>query len=142
MGVVRYAWPAAVSLSLGACTPTGPRLGKPQAGVSVHQFTAGPNDLWTYALSQGGEFDRATVETIVDWTSPSNDIDVAFLRGQFSKEQLVGMSTLPSVLGQSATKAKPERLVVSIERGDYTVVVINRGPSADSGTLQMSFRFD
>lgn len=100
------------SLAFGVVTNSQPTLG---IGGGVYQFSAG-----------------GRVDISVDWTSPSNDVDVYFYRGTCAP--LDGFNDRCEILGKAdSTNSKPERLSVpNVAAGTYTMLIYNYGPGSDT----------
>ena len=100
------------SLAFGVITNSQPTLG---IGGGVYQFNAG-----------------GRVDISVDWTSPSNDVDVYFYRGTCTV--LDGFNDRCEILAKAdSTNSKPERLsVANVAAGTYTMLIYNWGPRSDT----------
>jgi hypothetical protein len=73
-----------------------------------------------------------------DWTFASNDIDVYVTAPSCRATDIVELTGCQAVGRTTAVTTKPERLTVNVTQGNYRVWVANFGPSAESGTLQMT----
>jgi hypothetical protein len=88
--------------------------------------------------------DVATTETgtfdiTVDWTFPTNDVDVALIRGRCSFEQLIADQCVFIDMTSSVTR-KPEQIRVTNQPpGQYTVAIANFGPEDESVAYQVVF---
>ena len=80
---------------------------------------------------------QGTIEAIVDWTFSSNDINIEINRGRCDCA-LSTANACPLEAISTNTSAKPERLTVrNLAAGDYTLLVLNFGPSPESGSYQV-----
>lgn len=76
------------------------------------------------------------LDVIVDWTSTSNDVDIAILRGNCSIDQVRAAQC--STVIESTSLSKPERLSsASFATGSYTLLILNYGPGRESGTYEV-----
>jgi hypothetical protein len=80
-----------------------------------------------------------TVEAIVDWTFPANDLDVYLTTATCTFTQL--QANQCSTLGFSESfTAKPERVkVTNVAAGNYMLWVANAGPGDESLSYQIVF---
>jgi len=86
-----------------------------------------------------------TIEAVVDWSSPANDIDPAIVRGQCTCTQVQQAPSVdqlnrvcPTVAESSSVTAKPERIVASNQpAGSYTLIVVNFGDTRESFSYQV-----
>lgn len=69
--------------------------------------------------------DRGSLSVVVDWTFPSNTVEVYVARGSCTGRcDVIVIANNPS--------AKPKRLVVATDAGPYTLLVRNLGPGDES----------
>lgn len=86
------------------------------------------------ATTESGTFDIT-----VDWTFPTNDVDVALIRGRCSFEELIADQCVFIDMTTSVTR-KPERLRIANQpAGQYTVLLANFGPEDESVAYQVVF---
>lgn len=80
-----------------------------------------------------------TVEAVVDWTFPANDLDVYLTTATCTFTQL--QANQCSMLGFSESfTAKPERVrVTNMAAGNYILWVVNAGPGDESLSYQIIF---
>jgi hypothetical protein len=77
------------------------------------------------------------MEAIVNWTFSTNDINIEIDRGRCDCS-LSTAGACPLVAISTSTTAKPENLRLSnLPAGDYTLLVLNFGPSPESGSYQV-----
>jgi hypothetical protein len=73
-----------------------------------------------------------TLEVIVDWTSPTNNVDVFLTRGACNPEQLLALVCNTVAVSESLT-AKPETVsAANALVGGYTLFVVNLGPTEET----------
>ncbi len=121
----------------GGGSPTGPSAGPPPPEVleeaslafgvvTTSQPTRGIGG-GVYQLNASGRVDIS-----VDWTSPSNDVDVYLYRGTCSA--LDGFNERCEIVEKAdSTNSKPERLsVANVAAGIYTMLIYNFGPRSDT----------
>ena len=145
----------ALLLILGACgsgdaggcaaNPTGPNCRPspspsptPRPPVIVSSGSGELPAFFVYlddvATTESGSFDIT-----VDWTFPTNDVDVALIRGICSFEQLVADQCLFIDMTTSVTR-KPEQLHIPNQPpGQYTLLIANFGPGDESIAYQAVF---
>lgn len=73
-----------------------------------------------------------------DWTFPTNDIDIYVTATSCRARSIIELVACPAMGRTTAVTAKPERLTVNVTQGVYRVWVANFGPTAESGTLQLT----
>lgn len=80
-----------------------------------------------------------TIEAVVDWTFPANDLDVYITAATCTFAQL--QANQCSLLGFSESfTAKPERVrVTNMAAGNYILWVVNAGPGDESLSYQIVF---
>lgn len=77
------------------------------------------------------------LEGIVQWSSPSNDVDLVLYRGECTVQAFYNQ-TCDEIADASSTTTKPEHLTVSnVAAGTYTFAVANFGPGKEDATLQI-----
>ena len=75
-----------------------------------------------------------TLDVTADWSSSTNDVDIAIVRGGCSCEQ----PDCDEVAKTDSAAAKPEKLTVSnLVAGRYTFLSVNWGPGRESGTYRI-----
>ena len=73
-----------------------------------------------------------------DWTFASNDIDIYVTPTSCVAGDIGSLLDCPVMGRTTAVSTKPERLTVDVTRGNYRVWIVNYGPGAESGTLQLT----
>ncbi len=78
-----------------------------------------------------------TVDAIVEWTYPSNDVDIYVTAANCSTDAF-STSSCAYVAKADSTTAKPERLSFPVTGAStYRLWVVNFGPTQESGTLEV-----
>ena len=118
-------------------TPVAAAATAPAAAPSVIAQGSGPIAprflvLLPFTTASAGRLDIA-----VDWTFPSNNVDVYLARGGCTFEQFIARQCDVVVFSENAA-AKPERITaVGIAAGSQTLMIGNRGPSDESVAYQI-----
>jgi hypothetical protein len=109
--------------------PPAPEIVSQQQGFGIE---VGVVSFANFATQRSG-----TVEAVVDWTFPANDLDVYVTPATCSFEQLIADQC--SVLGFSeSVTAKPERVrITNVAAGNYILWVANAGPGDDRLSYQV-----
>ena len=77
------------------------------------------------------------IEAIVNWTFPTNDLDIGIARGSCTCA-LLSMNACTEIASSESTTAKPERVTaLNQPAGAYTLVIANFGARSDSGSYQV-----
>jgi len=77
-----------------------------------------------------------TLDASVNWTFASNDIDIVIVQGNCTLDQVIADACgTELVTGTSVTK--PETVRTTVSSGPHTLVIINLGPAAESGTYEV-----
>jgi hypothetical protein len=147
------AWAVVVALLLGGCggegnpceNPAAPGCGASPSPSPVARdsivIDGGNGGLPAFvalfrslATTETGSF-----EVVVDWTFPTNDIDIVLARGDCSFDQFVNGGCAIAA-AETSTTAKPERLrLLNQPAGTYTLIVPNYGPEDESISYQVIF---
>ena len=123
----------------GPSTPTPTPRPTPAPPVVVSQtqgfsLRAGFVSFANFSIPSTG-----TVEGVVDWTFPANDLDVYLTNASCTFDQLIANQC--SMLGFSeSVTAKPERVsVANVAAGNYIIWVANAGPGDETLSYQVVF---
>jgi len=115
----------------GSGNPLGPRY--ETVVVMRHQATFD-------SLARFGVFatdftvpDSGTLRVVVDWASSTDDLDIVLTNPACDAVALA--AGLCKVLGSDETNAKPASVTLSTGATSYRVLVVNRGPGTESGTV-------
>ena len=144
----------ALALVLGGCGgddcsdhPTSPDCGPSPSPSPVQTvddpvvIDAGEGGLPAFvALGRPLVTDKTgTFEVVVDWTFPTNDIDIFLARGDCAFEQFVGGGCNYAATATSPN-TKPERVrLLNQPAGRYTLIIPNFGPEDESISYQVIF---
>jgi len=147
---VRPSTKVAVALSCLALTPLpgcGGSSGSPTGGgsrsrnvISQEEWQLGALELFQadLSLTGGSGGAAATVDATVDWTFPSNDVDM-YVTSTSCTTQAFVQETCTYVARADTPTAKPERVAFTVTAaGNYRFWVVNFGPAAESGTLEIA----
>jgi hypothetical protein len=78
-----------------------------------------------------------TLSLNADWTFSTSDIDVYVTATSCGATNINNLQSACAAVGRTvSTTAKPERLTVNVNQGNYRLWIANFGPSTESGTLQ------
>ena len=133
---MRSAFVLALVVAVAGCggdsstSPTQSSLIQGSTALGIGQLA-----VVTFTVNRAG-----LVNTRADWNSSTNDIDTVIFRGRCTVNQVV---TSAPGCGESAAAAidaslnKPSLLSPSLTTGDYTFVVANWGPGADSSSYRI-----
>jgi hypothetical protein len=112
--------------------PLGPRL----ENVVVFRHEATFNELARFAVfvSDFTVPEAGSLHITVDWTSSTNDIDLVLSNPACDAVALA--AGLCKVLGTEESNKKPAELTLVTGPTSYRLIVVNRGPAVESGTVQ------
>ena len=144
-GVAAPLWAALLAAWLPACgsdrvsnpppPPPSPSPTPVTTVISEGSFSGLPPQLGvagTFTTTAMGD-----IEAIVDWTFPTNNVDLLFFRGECSEEQFQAGQCNLGDTAESPT-AKPERVgIAGAPAGIYTLVVFNLGETEESFSYQV-----
>lgn len=82
---------------------------------------------------------RGTLDARVDWGSPENDVDVYLVAGDCPEARL-SAGECPMLVFSESMSAKPERLIVRLPRGVYTLGVLSQSPRAEELRWRVALR--
>jgi hypothetical protein len=116
----------------GSSNPLGPRL----ENVVVFRHDATFSDLARFAVfvSDFTVPDSGSLHITVDWTSSTDDIDLVLSNPACDAVALA--AGICKVLGTEESNRKPAELTLVTSPTSYRLIVVNRGPAAESGTVQ------
>ncbi len=85
---------------------------------------------------------RGVIQAVADWTSQRNSVDLFLVDGDCREfPSSAGAPACPSVYGRAEGRdAKPKVLKACVNSGTYRVVLMNRGPDGEDGTLKIDAR--
>lgn len=116
-----------LSAHAGGGAATGPHDAGPQAPIvaqGARSIGAFGMECVTFTTHADGVLDAS-----VDWAGPENDVDVYLVGGDCDAARL-SAGGCPMLAFSESMSAKPERLVVSLPRGVYTLGVLSQNPRA------------
>ena len=104
--------------------------------VSQRSFSLNPLGVVFLDIQVTGS-GTATLDSVVNWTFPANDVDIYVtpVTCNDANTVLLGGCTI-NAKADSAT-IKPERVSFSATAGNYRFWVINFGPGSESGTIEV-----
>jgi hypothetical protein len=77
-----------------------------------------------------------TLRIAVDWTFATDDVDLVLSNP--ACDAIALSNGLCKVLGSETSNVKPARISMGTSATAYRLFVINRGPSAESGTVSVT----
>jgi hypothetical protein len=145
---VRPSTKVAVALSCLALTQLpgcGGSSGNPTGGgsrsrsvISQEEWQLGALELFQadLSLTGGSGGAAATVDATVDWTFPSNNVNVYVTSTSCTIQAFFSCTYVAKA---DTPTAKPERVAFTVTAaGNYRFWVVNFGPAAESGTLEIA----
>ena len=89
------------------------------------------------------DVERAGIlSTLVDWNSGENDVDSAILSGKCTTEQIAveaaGCVLTDALFSDSSAQTRPSELSGAVEIGNYTLVILNFGPSSEECSYRIT----
>ncbi len=139
--------PVGLVLAVGLSGCGGGDSGSTPAGPSAPQTITTTLPTSTFVGIRPGEVRfvdvsvsvTGTLRATLDWTFPSNDLDIYVTTPSCTAVTTSGIQSLCSVAGRTtSTAAKPELLSVSVTPGNVRVWAANFGPRSESGTLAIT----
>jgi hypothetical protein len=121
----------AAAAGCGGQSPVGPRLDT----VVVFQHEADFSNLARFGLF-ATDFEvpqSGTLKVTVDWTSATDDLDLVLTNPACDSTALA--AGLCKVLATDESNAKPATVSLATGPTAYRVIVVNRGPGTESGTV-------
>lgn len=105
--------------------------------ISQRGWQLSPNQTLMIDLSVTDVGSTVTIDATVEWTYASNDVDLYVTNTSCTIEMLSAGSCAYTAHADSAT-AKPEKLTFTVTTaGSHRFWIVNFGPNAESGTLEV-----
>lgn len=121
-------------------SPTSPGGGL-QGSVPQTLLKGGLPSMEVLTLFAAGTFTTPAsgrVEVTVDWTSPTNNIDVYVTKGTCTVDQVNDRTCNFAILSESTT-ARPEKLSATLDAATYSLMIGNRGPTTETASYEVTF---
>jgi len=130
---------AALATTFASCSGTDPDPARTQIGSGSVKLTdpatasdtTGGKIAADFALAPIHLSSAGALELSVDWGSSSNDIDIGIISGSCSVDQAAA-GQCPEPFASSRTRNKPETLHTNVSAGNYTMLLANFGPGAET----------
>jgi hypothetical protein len=141
-GVLATRLAMAVTLSLvmgvilagcGSGSPLAPR----PVSVVVFQYQAQFSDLARFHVfvADFSVPESGTLDITVDWTSSTNDLDLVLSNPACDTTALA--AGLCKVFASDSSNVKPARIRIATTATAYRLIVVNRGPGPETGTVDV-----
>jgi hypothetical protein len=138
--VQRYLIAAVLLMPLLACggNSSGPNSPTPNE-VSAGSMAIAAGDFLATSFTLDT---RTPLQTQIDWTVPSNDLDAFLIRGTCSRDDFLNARPActmeAAVVGAATGTTKPESFTTAaVDAGSYTLLIVNGGSSGDTCTFRV-----
>ncbi len=122
----------------GGGSIVGPSRNPVRSVISQRGWQLDVLEVYMADLSVTGDGSSATVDSTVEWTYATNDVDLYVTNTSCTLEMLV-LDACPYVAHADSSTAKPERVSFTVAAaGNYRFWVVNFGPTRESGTIEVA----
>src|SRR5262245_25041971 len=121
--VPRAALAVTVVLASGAACKSSTAPGNSQSSQGTVSLSVFQLAIVTFKMDATGTFSSR-----VDWTAATNDVNTVLVRGRCTMEQILlesGTCSDVTAVAKDNSPAKPSSLSISLQPGDYTLVILN-----------------